>query len=85
MTVMQTRDKSVDFAKSIAMIAISFGYIMPILYGTVEVVCKYFYSFELAGFFIMSGYLQYGNMRRKPKITSNTMLFFCYTHMPCLQ
>ena len=67
MTVIQTRDKSVDFAKGIAMIAISFGHIMPILYGTVDVVCKYLYSFELAVFFIMSGYLQYGKMLRKPK------------------
>ena len=59
------RDKSVDFAKGIAMIDISFGHIMPALYGTPDVVCKYLYSFELAVFFIVSGYLQFGRAERK--------------------
>ena len=59
------RDKSVDFAKGIAMIAISFGHIMSDLHGTPDVVCKYLSSFELAVFFIVSGYLQFGRAERK--------------------
>ena len=66
MADVKARDKSVDFAKGIAMIAVSFGHIMPVFYGTVDAVCKYFYSFELAAFFIASGYLQFGRVERKP-------------------
>ena len=66
MADVKARDKSVDFTKGIAMIAVSFGHIMPVFYGTVDAVCKYFYSFELAAFFIASGYLQFGSVERKP-------------------
>ena len=58
------RDKSVDFAKGIAIIAVSFGHVMPVLYGNEDVVSKLCYSFELAVFFIVSGYLQFGKTGR---------------------
>ena len=60
------RDQSVDFVKGMAMIAVSFGHIMPTLYGKVEGVSTYCYSFELAAFFIVSGYLQFGRPARVP-------------------
>lgn len=59
------RDQSVDFVKGMAMIAVSFGHIMPILYGKMDVVSTYGYSFELAAFFIVSGYLQFGRPARE--------------------
>ncbi len=62
----KTRDNSVDFAKGVAMVAVSFAHIMPFLYGNVDVVSKFCCSFELALFFIVSGYLQFGRTERKP-------------------
>ena len=52
------RDASIDFARGIGMLAITYGHVFPALYGSIDPICKYFYSFELAVFFLGSGYIQ---------------------------
>lgn len=66
MALTGTRDKSIDFVKGIAMIAVSFGHVMPGMLGRTDCVTQYCYSFELAAFFIASGYLQFGRAEREP-------------------
>lgn len=60
------RDAGIDFARGIGILAITYGHVFQVLYGSVDIVCKYLFSFELAVFFLASGYVQQGRRVRGP-------------------